>query len=78
MFTNVEPFAQLSARAKILTPIAQLLGSLYALFILPPLVTPGTTLERLWREIVALGSVVVMCGVFVSLVGVVVGLLGRG
>jgi hypothetical protein len=76
--TTIEEFAELSSRAKVLTPIAQLLGALYAVFLLPPLVTPGTTLDRLWREIVALGTIVAMFGGVVALAGAVVGLLGRG
>jgi len=78
MFTTVEAFSQLSVRGKVLTPVAQLLGALYALFLLPPLVTARSTLERLWREIVALGTVVATFGAIVVLVGTVIGLLGRG
>ena len=77
-FTAVEEFATLSAREKILTPVGQFLGGLYALFILPPLVTPGSTLERLWREIVTLGTLVAMFGAVVAAIGVAVALLGRG
>ena len=76
-FTAVEPFATLSAREKLLTPVGQFLGALYALFILPPLVTPGSTLERLWREIVTLGTLVAMFGAVVAAIGVAVALLGR-
>jgi hypothetical protein len=77
-FTTIEPFASISAREKVLTPVAQFLGSLYALFILPPLVTVGSTLERLWHEIVTLGTVVVMFGALVALIWLVVGLVGSG
>jgi len=78
VFTTVEEFAALTTREKALIPVAQLLGSLYALFILPPLVTQGTTLERLWRELISLGTVVGMFGALVALIGLVLGLLGRG
>lgn len=78
IFTTVQPFAGLSTGEKILIPIAQLLGSLYAVFIVPPLVAKGSTLEDLWREIVALGTTVVMFGALVIVLGLVFGLLGRG
>ena len=35
------------------SPDGQFLGAVYALFIFPPLVTAGSTLERLWREILS-------------------------
>jgi len=78
VFTTVEAFSQLSPRERILTPVAQFLGALYALFIFPPLVTPETTLERLWREIVTLGYLVATFGAALAAVGVVIGLFGRG
>jgi hypothetical protein len=76
-FTTVEDFANLSTRERLLTPLAQLLGALYALFILPPLMTPHTTLDRLWREIFTLGTFVAMFGALVAVIGIVLALLGR-
>lgn len=78
VFTTVEEFSGIPTKEKALIPIAQLLGSLYALFILPPLVTQGSTLERLWREVIALGTVVGMFGALVAFIGLILGLLGRG
>lgn len=77
-FTSVEEFAQLSERARVLTPVAQFLGALYALFIFPPFVTAGSTLETLWRELLALGVLVTMVGAAIGATGIVVGLMGRG
>jgi hypothetical protein len=77
-FTTLEEFSNLSTRERIVTPVAQILGALYALFISLPVLTPGATLERLWREIVALGSVVVMLGLLLVVVGVAAGLAGLG
>lgn len=71
-FSSVEEFSQLSERARILTPVAQFLGAIYALFIFPPFVTAGSTLERLWREILSLGILVAMFGAALAIVGLVV------
>lgn len=77
-FTTLEEFSSLSTRERFVTPVAQILGALYALFISLPVLTPGTTLERLWREIVALGSVVGTLGVLIALFGAGAGLAGLG
>ena len=77
-FTNIEEFSQLSQRERILTPVAHFLGALYALFIFPPVVTSGTTLEHLWLKIVSLGVLVAMFGAVLGVTGLVVGLMGRG
>ena len=77
-FTNLEEFSQLSQRERILTPVAHFLGALYALFIFPPVVTSGTTLEHLWHEIVSLGVLVAMFGATLGVTGLVVGLMGLG
>ena len=75
--TNIEGFADRRTLDKILIPVAQILGALYALVLLPPVVIPGTTLEQLWREINVLGATVVLLGILISLVGLLVGLLAR-
>lgn len=77
VFSTVEEYAGLPTTEKVLIPIAQVLGSLYASFILPPFVTQGSTLERLWREIIALGTVVGTFGALIALIGLILGLLGR-
>lgn len=74
--TDIEEFADRPTLDKILIPVAQILGALFAIFLLPPIVVPGATLEDLWREITALGSSVLVLGVLISLVGLLVGLLG--
>jgi len=75
--SNVEGFADRRTLDKILIPVAQILGALYALFLLPPIVIPSTTLEQLWREIISLGITVVLFGILISLVGLLLGLLAR-
>lgn len=77
-FTSVEEFSQLSERARILTPTAQLLGALYALFVFRPFVTPEATLEDLHRELLALAGVAAILGGALSVIGLVVGFVGRG
>ena len=74
--TNIEEFADRPTLDRILIPVAQILGALFAIFLLPPMVVPGATLEDLWREISVLGSIVVLLGILISLVGLLVGLLG--
>ena len=78
VFTTAEEFASLSAREKILTPVAQFLGALYAFFIVPSLLTPGAPLEGLWRDVLGLGICVGMFGAIIALVGLVIGLFGHG
>lgn len=77
-FTTLETFSSLSTRERVVTPVAQILGALYASFISLPVLTPRTTIERLWREIVALGIVVGMLGVLIALTGAGAGLAGLG
>lgn len=77
-FSTIQEFATLSVRERVLTPVAQILGALYALFLLPPLVTAGTTLERLWREFIPLSGIVALFGFVLAFAGVLAGLLGRG
>ncbi len=69
--TSIEGFEDQSTLHKILIPVSQILGSLYATFLLPPLVTPDTSLEQLWKEINSLGIIVITLGIVVSLGGLV-------
>ena len=69
--TSLEGFADRPPLQKILIPVSQILGGLYAAFLLPPLVNPGTLLEQLWKEINALGMVVILLGIVISLGGLV-------
>lgn len=78
LFTKAEEFVGLSGREQLLTPLAQFLGALYALTIIPPMVTPGTLLEDWWRGIRYLGLLVSTFGLLMGLVGFVAGLLGHG
>jgi len=67
--TNFEGLGDQPPLRKIIIPVSQILGGLYAAFILPPLITPGTLLEQLWKEISALGAVVVFFGIIICLGG---------
>jgi len=67
--TEGNVLADQSPLQKILIPVSQILGGLYAAFLLPPLVTPGTLLEQLWKEINALGTIVIFLGIVISLGG---------
>ncbi len=69
--TTIERFADRTTLQKILIPVSQILGALYAAFLLPPLVTPGTFLEQIWKEINALGIAVILFGILISLGGLV-------
>jgi hypothetical protein len=77
-FTSIDEFVRLSQTARILTPVAQFLGALYALVIFSSVVKTGTTLESLWREILTLGVLVAMFGATLTIMGLVVGVIGRG
>lgn len=67
--TEGNVLADQSPLQKILIPVSRILGGLYAAFLLPPLVTPGTLLEQLWKEISALGMIVIFFGIVISLGG---------
>ena len=75
--TNLEGFADRPPLDKVLVPVSQILGVLYAVFLLPPTVTRGATLEQLWKEVIALGVTVVLLGVVISAAGVLVGLFAE-
>lgn len=77
-FTTIPEFATLSARDKLVTPVAQILGALYALFICLPALTAGTTQESILREIIALAVVVIMLGALIAIIGLAAGLVGFG
>ena len=77
-FTTLEAFSSLSRSARVITPVAQILGALYASFICLPLLSPTATTDTFWREIVGLGSVVVMLGLLVGLIGAGAGFAGFG
>lgn len=67
--TDFEGLGDQPPLRKVLIPVSQILGALYAAFILPPLATPGTLLEQLWKEISSLGAVVILFGVIASVAG---------
>lgn len=75
--TNLVGFADQPALDKVLIPIFQILGALYATFLMPPIIIHGATLADLWREINVLGAMVILLGILISLVGLIVGLLGH-
>jgi hypothetical protein len=75
--TNGESFADRSALGKILIPVAQILGALYAIFFLPLIIMPDATIVVLFRIGWWLGGLVIILGILISLVGLLVGLLGQ-
>lgn len=77
-FTSIEEFAALPQHAKILTPVAQVLAALFSVFVLPPFVVAGSTLEHLWRELLGLGVAVALFGAALVTVGVITGLTDHG
>jgi len=77
-FSTIEEFAKLSARARVVSPTAQVLGALYALFLGLPCLSPGTLLEALWREMRALGLLVMLLGILLAAVGSGFALAGYG
>jgi hypothetical protein len=75
-FTTVEEFARLSTRERVVTPVAQVLGALYALFIGLPFLNAGVLLEDLWREIRTLGLIIIIFGTFMAVIGLGFGVVG--
>lgn len=74
--TNIEGFADRCALDKILIPVSQILGALYAISLLPAIIISGTSLEPLWRSLITLGVVVLLLGILISTAGLLVGLFG--
>ena len=72
---GVEVFAERTMPGRLSIPVLQILGVLYAMFLVPCFTTRGTTLERLWREIIALGTTVVVFGAILLIVGLIVGII---
>lgn len=72
---GVEVFAERTMPNSLSIPVLQILGALYAVFLVPCFTTRGTTLERLWREIIALGTTVIVFGAILLIVGLVVGII---
>jgi 4-amino-4-deoxy-L-arabinose transferase-like glycosyltransferase len=74
---GVEVFAERTMPSRLSIPVLQILGALYAVFLVPPFTIRGTTLERLWKEIVALGITVMIFGGILSIVGLIIGITVR-
>ncbi|MCH8343921.1 MAG: hypothetical protein IH983_08030 [Planctomycetes bacterium] len=74
---GVEVFAERGMPDQLSIPVLQVLGVLYAIFLVPPCTVPGTTRERFWREIIALGAVVTMLGLVLAVAGLVTGMITR-
>lgn len=72
---GVEVFTERTMPDRLSIPVLQILGALYAMFLVPCFTTRGTTLERLWREIIALGTTVVVFGAILLIVGLIVGII---
>jgi len=74
---GVEVFAERTMPGRLSIPVSQILGALYAMFLVPPFAIRGTTLERLRKEIVALGTTVMVFGGILSIVGLIIGITVR-
>jgi uncharacterized protein YacL len=74
---GVEVFAERTMPGRLSIPVLQILGALYAMFLVPLFTIRGTTLEQLWREIVALGTTVMVFGGILSIVGLIIGITVR-
>jgi len=74
---GVKVFAERTMPGRLSIPVLQILGALYAMFLVPPFTIRGTTLERLWKEIVALGINVMVFGGMLSIVGLFIGIIVR-
>lgn len=72
---GVEVFTERTMPDRLSIPVLQILGALYAMFLVPCFTTRGITLERLWREIIALGTTVVIFGGILLIVGIIVGII---
>lgn len=75
---GVEVFTERAMPSRLSIPILQILGALYAMFLVPPLTTRGTTLEQLWKEIIALGTTVIILGGIISIAGLIIGIITMG
>ncbi len=74
---GVEVFAERTMPGRLSIPVLQILGALYAMFLVPSFAIRGTTFERLWKEIVALGTTVIIFGGILSIIGLIIGITVR-
>ena len=70
---GVPIFAERTMPGMLAIPVLQILGALYAIFLVPPFIFRDYSLERLWKEIVALGTSVMIFGVILSIIGLIMG-----
>lgn len=74
---GVEVFAERVMPDRLSIPVFQILGALYAVFLVPSFVIRGTTLEQFWREIIALSTIVIIFGGILSIVGLITGIFAQ-
>jgi len=74
---GVEAFIERTIQDTFSISVIQILGVLYAMFLVPPFTIRGSTLERLWKEIIALGTIVMIFGGILSIVGLIIGITIR-
>lgn len=58
-------------------PVLQIFGSMYAVVLFPPLITPHTTLDILWRKIAGLGGGTTFLGGIILIIGIVIGIIAK-
>lgn len=71
---GVEVFAERAMPDRLSIPVFQFLGALYAVFFVPPFSIRGTTLEQPWKDIIALGTTVMIFGGILAIVGLIIGI----
>lgn len=72
---GADVFVERVMPSRLSVPVLQILGALYAMFLIPPLTARGTILEQLWKEIVALGVTVMIFGGILLIAGLIIGII---
>jgi hypothetical protein len=52
--------------------VSHILGALYAMFLIPAFTIRGATVERLWKQITVLGTILMLFGGILSIVGFII------
>lgn len=74
-FTSLDSYVQMSGSLKVLIPVAQILGGIYGIFSLQQLL--ASKLDVLLRAMRQLVCSVVLMGLFLTVVGIIVGIVTR-
>jgi hypothetical protein len=74
-FTSLEPYSKMTDSLKVLIPVAQILGGIYAIFWLQQLL--ASKLDYLLRKMRQLVLCVASLGLLITFVGLVIGIVSR-